>query len=174
MNFRPATTADAPAITALINHAYAGGHEKAWTHEAGIFATVSNFERTSEAEVNQLMAKPGSMYLMGLENDEAVACTLIKFEGDTGYLGMLAVRPDLQGSGAGKVMIAEAERMAIERGCIRMTMLVIATHRPELVRYYERRGYALTGRYGEFSRPAVREFAEKIRMRLEWMEKALG
>jgi len=174
MNFRPATPTDAPAITTLINHAYAGGHEKAWTHEAGIFATLSDFERTSEAEVNRLMATPGSLYLLGLENDEAVACTLLKFEGDTGYLGMLAVRPDLQGSGAGKLMITEAERMAIERGCTRMTMLVIATHRPELVSYYQRRGYVLTGRYGEFSRPVVREHAERIGMRLEWMEKGLG
>ncbi len=174
MHFRPATADDVPAITALINLAYGGGSEedrqRAWTHEGTLF----NEARTHDAEVAGHIVTPGSMFLLGVVDDSLVACTLLKFDGDTGYLGLLAVQPTAQGGGTGRQMLAEAERIALARGCTRMTMMVIATHRPELVRYYERRGYALTGRYGSFSRPAVAAHAEKIGMRLEWMEKPLG
>lgn len=185
MKFRPATTADVPAITALTNLAYAGGHRdhagghrdhagrqstKAWTHEGTLFDEA----RTSDAEIAGQLAAPGAMFLLGFDGDQLVASALLKFTGDSGYLGMLSVHPDAQAGGVGKQMLAEAERMAIERGCTKMTMMVIATHRPELVSYYQRRGYALTGRYGQFSRAAVKAHAEEIGMRLEWMEKKLG
>lgn len=178
LSFRSATAADIPAITALTNIAYAGGHpnhaggksEKAWTHEGTLFDAA----RTSDAEIAGQLAAPGAMFLLGFDGEQPVASALLKFDGDTGYLGMLAVHPDAQTGGIGKQMLAEAERIAMARGCRVMTMMVIATHRPELVSYYERRGYALTGRLGQFSRPAVKAYAEEIGMRLEWMEKKLG
>lgn len=170
LTFRAATPDDVPAITALINLAYGGGtSEKAWTHEGTLFDEA----RTHDEEVARNLATPGSMFLLGFDNDQLLASTLLKFEGEAGYLGLLAVHPDAQSGGVGKQVLAEAERIARERGCTRMTMMVIATHRPELVAYYERRGYALTGRFGQFSRPAVKAYAEKIGMRLEWMEKPL-
>lgn len=171
LHFRPATAADVPAITALTNLAYGGGQsEKAWTHEGTLFDEA----RTSDAEIAAQLAAPGAMFLLGFDGAALVSSALLKFDGDAGYLGMLAVDPGVQAGGIGKQMLAEAERMAIERGCTRMTMMVIATHRPELVSYYQRRGYALTGRYGNFSRPAVKAYADEIGMRLEWMEKRLG
>jgi ribosomal protein S18 acetylase RimI-like enzyme len=171
LTFRPATPDDVSAIVALINLAYGGGKsDKAWTHEGTLFQE----ERTNDAEVAGHIATPGSMFLLGFSDDALLASTLLKFDGETGYLGLLAVHPDAQAGGVGRQMLEEAERMARSRGCTRMTMMVIATHRPELVSYYERRGYALTGRYGNFSRPAVKAYAEKIGMRLEWMEKPLA
>ncbi|MDX2218054.1 MAG: GNAT family N-acetyltransferase [Burkholderiales bacterium] len=170
LKFRPATAADVPAITALTNLAYAGNNSgKAWTHEGTLFDEA----RTNDAEIAGQLAAPGAMFLLGFEGDRLVASALLKFSDAEGYLGMLSVHPEAQAGGVGKQMLAEAERMAIERGCIKMTMMVIATHRPELVSYYQRRGYVLTGRYGQFSRPAVKAYAEEIGMRLEWMEKTL-
>lgn len=170
LDFRPATAADIPAITVLINLAYGGGRsEKAWTHEGTLF----NEARTNDAEVAGYLNTPGSMFLLGFDAGQLVASTLLKFDGAKGYLGLLAVHPDAQSGGVGKQVLAEAERIAMERGCTVMTMMVIATHRPELVAYYERRGYALTGRFGQFSRPAVKAYADQIGMRLEWMEKPL-
>lgn len=174
LTFRPATPADVPAITTLINLAYGGGasstgHNRSWTHEGTLFDEA----RTSDEEVARYLATPGAMFLLGYDGASLVTSTLLKFDGEAGYLGLLAVHPDAQSGGVGKQVLAEAERMALERGCAKMTMMVIATHRPELVAYYERRGYALTGRYGEFSRPTVKAYAEEIGMRLEWMEKVL-
>ena len=61
------------------------------------------------------------------------------------YLGMLTVDPMLQGSGLGRALIDEAERVAKDRfGADRMEMTVIV-QRTELIDWYVRRGYALTG-----------------------------
>lgn len=170
LTFRLADAADIPAITRLINLAYAGGaSDKAWTHEGTLFEG----ERTHDAEVTENLTAPGNVFLLGFDAGTLVSSTLLKFSGESAYLGLLAVRPDLQGGGVGKQVLAECERLARERGATRMTMMVISTHRPELVAYYQRRGYQLTGRYGEFSRPAVRELAARIGMRLEWMEKVI-
>jgi GNAT superfamily N-acetyltransferase len=64
---------------------------------------------------------------------------------DKGYLGMFVVRPDLQGRGFGRSFMREAEMTAHRIwGVTRMSMSVISLRR-ELIAYYERCGYALTG-----------------------------
>ena len=64
--------------------------------------------------------------------------------GGHGYLGQLTVDPTLQAAGLGKRLIAAAEDAARAFGAEAMEMTVIAS-RGELIAYYERRGYALTG-----------------------------
>ena len=173
LQFRLATWADVPAITRLTNLAYGGGEDgqsdKAWTHEGTLFEG----ERTHDAEVSANLRTPGNVFLLGMAGERILSSTLLQFSADAVYIGLLAVEPNMQGSGLGKQVLAECERQARERGIRRMTMMVISSHRPELVAYYERRGYRLTGRYGQFSRPAARELAERIGMKLEWMEKEI-
>ena len=66
------------------------------------------------------------------------------------YLGMLSVDPVRQASGLGRLLLAEAERDAAARyGADRVEMTVIR-QRPELIAWYERRGYALTGATADF------------------------
>jgi ribosomal protein S18 acetylase RimI-like enzyme len=58
---------------------------------------------------------------------------------------MFAVSPALQGVGAGKQLLAEAERQAkADWGCARMEMTVIA-QREDLIGWYVRRGYREIG-----------------------------
>jgi len=61
------------------------------------------------------------------------------------YLGLLTVDPRRQAGGLGRWLIAAAEAEAIDRfGATRMEMTVIR-QRAELIAWYERRGYRLTG-----------------------------
>lgn len=63
---------------------------------------------------------------------------------------MFAVRPELQGGGLGKVILAEAERTARNlwgTGEMRMTVI---RQRDELIAWYERRGYRRTGQLTPF------------------------
>jgi GNAT superfamily N-acetyltransferase len=60
------------------------------------------------------------------------------------YLGMLTVRPTSQGGGLGKYFLEHSEKVARGWGCDRIRMTVI-DRRPELIAYYERRGYVRTG-----------------------------
>ena len=63
---------------------------------------------------------------------------------------MFAVDPTLQGGGVGKLVMAEAERVAKDDfGCMRMEMTVISV-RDEPIAWYERRGYRRTGKYKPF------------------------
>lgn len=69
---------------------------------------------------------------------------------ETAHLGLLSVRPDLQAGGIGRRLIEAAEQHARSGfGARRMEMTVIK-QRPELIAYYERRGYRTTGAEAPF------------------------
>ncbi|MDA4825259.1 GNAT family N-acetyltransferase, partial [Enterobacter kobei] len=65
--------------------------------------------------------------------------------GGTAYLGMLSVEPERQAGGLGRFMIAAAEAEAAARFGARTIRMTVIRQRPELIAWYERRGYALTG-----------------------------
>ena len=140
---RTATTADLPAVHALIERSYRGQSARAgWTHEADLMQG----ERTQPAVLAAIVADPLQRLLM--LDDAAgspVACVLLADAGGgVAYLGMLAVDPARQADGLGRQMIAAAESTARGFGATVMEMTVIAV-RAELIAYYQRRGYALTG-----------------------------
>jgi ribosomal protein S18 acetylase RimI-like enzyme len=63
---------------------------------------------------------------------------------------MFSVRPNLQGHGIGRALLAEAERIArSDWNCREMQMTVISV-RDDLILWYERHGYRRTGRYSPF------------------------
>jgi ribosomal protein S18 acetylase RimI-like enzyme len=144
MWFRTAGAGDVPAIVALVESAYRGEVSRAgWTTEADLL----DGQRTDPAEVAQVIGEPGSRIVLA-EDGEAggvVGSVLVADEGDAVYVGMFAVRPGLQGRGVGSALLAEAERVArqeLRRAAARMTVLA---QRPELIAWYERRGYRRTG-----------------------------
>jgi ribosomal protein S18 acetylase RimI-like enzyme len=57
---------------------------------------------------------------------------------------MLTVTPELQGAGIGKELLKAAEQHARANGCRKVTMTVISV-REELINWYERHGYNVTG-----------------------------
>lgn len=63
---------------------------------------------------------------------------------EDGHLGMFAVRPVTQSAGIGSALLAHAEEEARARGLARVELEVIA-QREELIAFYQRRGYVLTG-----------------------------
>jgi ribosomal protein S18 acetylase RimI-like enzyme len=60
------------------------------------------------------------------------------------YLGMLTVRPELQGKGLGAQLMQAAEAFAKTNGCKKIKMTVI-TSRDTLIAYYQRKGFVDTG-----------------------------
>jgi ribosomal protein S18 acetylase RimI-like enzyme len=84
--------------------------------------------------------------------------------GGAGHFGMFAVRPSLQSGGYGRIVLAEAERIARDEfGAATLEMTVIR-QREALIAWYERRGYQRTGElkpfpYGDESvgRPKTRD-----------------
>jgi len=145
--FRLATSADVAAIVALVESAYRGDvSRKGWTTEADLL----DGQRTDPAGVAELIAKPGSCMLLAERDGALLACANLEKRGEAGYFGMFSVRPDLQGCGIGRAVLAEAERVAHEDWhCREMHMTVISV-RDELIAWYERRGYRRTGIHSPF------------------------
>ncbi|WP_030251297.1 GNAT family N-acetyltransferase [Streptomyces violens] len=147
LTFRAATASDVPALVDLIESAYRGDASRAgWTTEADLLAG----QRTDPEGVAAVVAAEDSRLLVAERDGEMVACCQLEHRGEHAYFGMFAVRPALQGGGLGKVIIAEAERtVRAEWGAREMHMTVIR-QRAELIAWYERRGYARTGRMTPF------------------------
>ncbi|MGW2182139.1 GNAT family N-acetyltransferase [Streptomyces sp. NPDC001732] len=147
LTFRDADDADVPALVALIESAYRGDSSRAgWTTEADLLQG----QRTDPDGVRQVVEAPGSRLLVVERDGDLVACCQLEHRGEAAYFGMFAVRPELQGEGLGKVIIAEAERVVRESwGTTEMHMTVISV-RDELIAWYERRGYRRTGKLTPF------------------------
>ncbi len=140
--FRTANASDAQAIAALVNKAYRPKPGAAgWTDESHLLSG----ERISAIQVGEVMARRDSIILLGLKDSATVACVHVEKVGGYSQIGMLAVHPRLQGAGIGKQMLAHAERHAVENFGAEKFLLRVVTGRPDLVAYYQRRGYQPTG-----------------------------
>lgn len=151
-NISLATIADATAITRLLNISYRGDTAKqGWTHEADL---IGGLTRTVEDEVRGLLTTAGSVFLVYKENAEIIGCVNLKDHIGKVYLGMLAVKPLLQGSGTGKHLLHAAEEYAkhIDASAIYMTVI---SDRKELIDWYKRHGYVDTGKREAFPEDEV-------------------
>lgn len=148
--FRTAIPTDAEAIVALVESAYRGDASRVgWTTEADLL----DGRRTDVEAVLALIDAPDSMILLAQSatgHALLASCYLAREGRDNAYFGMFAVRPDAQGDGVGRRVLAEAERIARATWqCTHMAMTVIDV-RAELIAWYERRGYHRTGEYKPF------------------------
>ena len=142
LTFRPATLTDIPALIALVTSAYRGDTSKqGWTTESDLL----DGQRIDAEALRHDIERTDSRILLALENGEVLACAHVAIEDGTGYFGMFAVSPDQQGSGVGKRMMAEAERLAREDWGLPGMRMTVIDIRDELIAFYERRGYARTG-----------------------------
>jgi ribosomal protein S18 acetylase RimI-like enzyme len=143
---RLACEADAKEIAALVNRAYRPSPQDAgWTHEANLVAG----DRTTTEQVLSLFQEQSTILLLCL-GPEIVACVHVQGSPSGAYIGMLATNPTLQAQGVGKQMLLHAETYAIDHfGALELKMSVLSS-RPELLAFYERRGYVLTGEVEEY------------------------
>jgi GNAT superfamily N-acetyltransferase len=144
---RTATAADAAALAALINSAYRGESSKAgWTTEADLLAG----QRTDVAWLITTIESPGNAVLLHERDGAPLACVHLERTGEDCYLGMLTVRPTEQAAGLGKRLLDAAERWAVDQWESRVMHMTVIAQRTELIAWYERRGYARTGRHKPF------------------------
>jgi len=134
---------DLAALHGVIERAYRGDTARqGWTHEADLLFD----ERTELQTLIDIVAAPDTMLLIAKTESEPVGCVQITDRGNgLCDLGLLCIEPGLQAAGLGRQMIAAAESAAIQNfGSKSMEMTVIEQRR-ELIDYYQRRGYHLTG-----------------------------
>jgi ribosomal protein S18 acetylase RimI-like enzyme len=140
-----ATDADLDAVSALVNAGFRGEASRAgWTTEADFLGG----QRTDPALLRAELAAHDGAVLLLLRDEPGGellgSVWLDPEEPGAWHLGMLTVRPDLQGRQLGRTLLAEAESYAAARGAGRVRLTVIQL-RDSLSAWYERRGYVRTG-----------------------------
>ena len=140
--FRGATLADLDALVELVTSAYRGdASRQGWTTEAD-FLEGNRIDRDVLARD---IERPHSRVLVAERDGEMIACAHVCEEDGAGYFGMFSVSPSLQGGGIGKALLAESERIVRNEWNLPAMRMTVIDIRDELIAFYERRGYALTG-----------------------------
>src|SRR5690606_5062757 len=164
------TPDDAPALEELINSAYRGETAKqGWTTEADLLDGT----RTDAELIREIIADPCSILLKAVDDEGILGCVELRQEDEKLYLGMLTVRPHIQGRGIGKALMAAAEAEAMRRHCKAVFMSVL-TARPELIAWYVRHGYHDTGNRKPFAFTDARFGKPKVALEFAVLEKELG
>lgn len=85
------------------------------------------------------------MFLVGVDEEDVVlASAMVGYDGHRGWVNYLAVAPSLQGEGLGRALMAEAERMLVERGCPKLNLQIRAGNE-RVMSFYRALGYAEDG-----------------------------
>lgn len=132
LQFKKATQDDAEGLTDLINHSYR--NRASWTHECDL---LDGQRITREAVVKLIDSHLETAWLDG----ELVGCVHL----DGGSLGLLSVRPDRQTRGVARRLLERAHELCRSWNHTEVSLTVLA-QRPELIAYYQRRGYRLSGK----------------------------
>lgn len=174
--FRYAVQADTSALAALIERAYRSPvSDGRWSSEAHLLKGP----RTSEEEISGLIARDDTRFLIAEIDGKLAGCCLLQglspdpasktviHDGarqlNAAYFGMFAIDPASHGGGLGKIVIAEAERRVHDLWRANQMVMTVINLRTELIGWYQRRGYVLTGAaiafpFSETSGETTRDF----------------
>ncbi|HEY8278156.1 MAG TPA: GNAT family N-acetyltransferase [Bdellovibrionota bacterium] len=141
-NLRPALLSDISALEALINGAYRGdSSRRGWTTEADLLGG----QRIDEEMLREKISSAQSVLLVATPEDPSetiLGCVYLERQGtDKCYLGLLTVNVDLQGKGIGDFLLRSGENWARAHFQSKRMCMTVFTVRPELLAWYERRGY---------------------------------
>lgn len=165
-----ASLEDIPGLTILINSAYRGeSSKKGWTTEAHLLEG----KRTDEQEMTQIFLDTKNTILKFTENNTIIGSVLLVEKENQLYLGMLTVSPELQNSGIGKKLLAEAENHAKSLGLSSIIMTVISV-RGELIAWYKRHGYVDTGKREAFPESGIHITVSEEPLEFIYLEKRLA
>ena len=139
----PATPADLPALHVLVESAYRGDSARGgWTHEADLLGG----QRTDLAALSEQIEDPAQVILVARDEGQLAGCVAIADRGGgTAYIGLVTVDPARQASGLGRQLLTAAERYAALHFAAKRAEMTVISLRTELIAWYQRRDYALTG-----------------------------
>jgi N-acetylglutamate synthase-like GNAT family acetyltransferase len=161
---------EASQIAALVNSAYRGDSSRqGWTTEADLLDGT----RTNKADIEGLIAREGSMILLCMKDAEIIGCAHLELHGTRCELGMLVVKPGLQGRGIGKQIMQAAESVARGSWGVKVITMSVISVRRELIDFYQRRGYRRTSRKKPFVADDTHGYPKSPSIEFEVLEKTI-
>ncbi len=130
MRFRVASPADAEALAALINAAFR------------VELPFIEGDRTNPDGVRAYIEK--GKFLLAENTAGLAGCVYVEIRGDRGYLGLLGVDPQRQGTGLGRKLMNAAENFFRQAGCVAVDLRLVSARTP-LPAFYRHLGYLETG-----------------------------
>jgi GNAT superfamily N-acetyltransferase len=122
--------ADTPALVALINVAFLPEQ------------VAIEGDRINEEKLQPFFAN--GKFLVLEDADGLAGCVYAEVRGQHGYIGLLALRPQLKGRGLGRLLMTRAEDFLAAAGCQAADLRTISA-RNDLVPMYKHLGYEETG-----------------------------
>ncbi len=168
--FSMAKISDAEQIMALVNSAYRGESSMlGWTTEADLL----DGRRTDIEEISRLLAHEDAIILLCKMDEILLGSVLLQQVDERVELGMFAVHPLYQGAGIGKQLLLKAELMAAQTWVAKRLIMAVISCRKELIEFYERRGYRLTGQCKPFPVNSALWTPKVDNLQLVYLEKSM-
>lgn len=91
-------------------------------------------------DIARKMAEQPELFLVGEIDGRLMATAMLGYEGHRGWMYYLAVDPQYQGQGYGRMLMSHAEQLLMARGCPKINLLVREGNDAVLA-FYDRLGY---------------------------------
>lgn len=97
-------------------------------------------QNNPEKDIEMKMAFQPDLFLVGTLGDKIVATAMAGYEGHRGWINYLAVAPDHQKSGFGRLMVYAAEEKLKALGCPKLNVQIRSTN-TAVIEFYKRIGF---------------------------------
>ena len=154
LRLRTAVLADVQALARLINAAFR------------VEQPFIEGERINPEGVRAYMEK--GKFLLAEDSSRLAGCVYVELRGDRGYLGLLGVEPQRQGTGLGRKLMAAAEDFFRQAGCVAVDLRIVSARTP-LPSFYRHLGYLETG-----TAPFAPDVPAKVPCHYILMSKSIG
>lgn len=143
LNIRTAKVDDIEQLVKLINLAYRAQSDRSWTTEKSFVEGKRISAEQLSRDLNQ-----SNFELLVSENQQGslVGCIGLTFDNSFVEIGTFAIDPNIQNLGYGRELLDYVEAYVAQNYLeIQYLIMYVLDVRCELIAYYQRRGYRITG-----------------------------
>ncbi|BAS26863.1 GNAT family acetyltransferase [Limnochorda pilosa] len=117
------------------------------TDEAAVIALWERCELTRpwndpRKDIRRKLHVCAELFLVGERDGKIIATVMVGYEGHRGWINYLAVAPEHQRQGFGRMMMEEAERLLERERCPKVNLQVRAENQAA-IEFYQRLGYSV-------------------------------
>jgi ribosomal protein S18 acetylase RimI-like enzyme len=91
-------------------------------------------------DIRRKLAAQPELFFVGLVDDNVVGTVMVGYEGHRGWINYLAVSPELQKRGLGRLLMQHAERTLVGLGCPKINLQMRSSNGVATA-FYRRLGY---------------------------------
>jgi ribosomal protein S18 acetylase RimI-like enzyme len=93
-------------------------------------------------DIDRKLARDASNLMVLHDDGELVGSVMVGYDGHRGWINYLAVHPDHQRQGLGRLLVGEAESRLRELGCAKVNLQIRASNKLA-IEFYRHVGYAI-------------------------------